>query len=321
MRSSVRVLLSLLPALVLMQFGCKAQPRQAKLLIFDALARQYETVFVADGALLSGAGAFSSVPKDSIGKLQGPFADLIGAVSNTDALKRLDMVAAGSAEVVAVGAKNFRPPAALGDVLSDFCYVLRMSPRFSGDLRRKGPGAQAATVNGSPVWAWKVRTGEPPQEIALYIAQPASGVVLMANDLKGLESTAEQILSARRGVGNLDALPDSQQILSSPVFGYRKYRHDASASSKQASGAMKVSSAAEVLLLFANMSSRALSVRYISGSASDRTAEKISAAARLPKFVPVAPTAWQTSVPLTGGEQIQEQLFTVMSLFGFGVYL
>lgn len=318
MWSSVRVPLLFMGALLSLQFGCKARSKDTKLPIFNALVREYETVFVADAALLSGSGVFSTLPRNSLGKLQAPFAYLMEVVSGNDHLQRHLL---GSAEVVAVGAKNFRPPAALGAVLSDLCYVLTLSRGFSGDIRRYGIGSQVATVNGWPVWSWTVRTGEPTSEITFFIAQPVPTLILIANDLKSLRSTAEHILSARPEGDALRALSDAREILSSPIFGYRRYRHDATGLSKQASGAMEVSLAAEALVLLANLRSHLISIRYLSASASDRTVEKLSGAGRLPKFIQTKPTMWQTAVPLLGSEQIQEQLFTAISLFGFGVYL
>ena len=104
-------------------------------------------------------------------------------------------------------------------------------------------------------------------------------------------------------------------------MGLQRYRHDASLSSRQASGAIEVDAAGEALYLSTNTALRVITIRYITTSESDRTAQKFSTGGRLPKFTEISSGTWQASVPVNEGEQIQEQLFMTLSLFGFGIYL
>ena len=89
------------------QYGCRPGAEETKYM-FSRLALEYESVFVADGALLSGTGSFSGISRESLRKLQVPFAGLIVLFLENTALKSQNLLRAGSVEFVAVGAKD--PP-------------------------------------------------------------------------------------------------------------------------------------------------------------------------------------------------------------------
>jgi hypothetical protein len=88
----------------------------------SALFSEFETVFYAKADLLSSSGGYKGLSEQSANSLRVPFADLLGALDSLG--KPISDEMLHDADAVLVGAKDFRPPAGLGAVRSQLCYVL-----------------------------------------------------------------------------------------------------------------------------------------------------------------------------------------------------
>ena len=288
------------------------------------LAQEYESVFVASGGLLSPQGSYEGIPTQLTGELRMPFAGLLVSLQQNEELRRSALLGLDGLQFAAVGAKDFRPPSGLGPVVASRCYILRLSSTRSIDISRHGPGRPVSGDGHPAIWTWEVHAeGSDPEPF--YVAQPSGNYVIIANDLKELErfvlrfavSPREAFPGNEPGAG----LPNFGATRSCPIWGYRAYRLEADISSKQASGALDVGAHAQALLFIADLTNSKASIRYVSSAELDDAPRRLQRSGRLPPFLPIGPRAWECTISLRSGRVSEEQLFTAISLFGFGLYL
>src|ERR1700686_1323982 len=77
---------------------------------------RFETVFYANADLLLSTGPYKQLSEQSANTLRLPFADLFGGLESLGAHASADLLS--KADAVLIGARDFRPPATLGDVQS-----------------------------------------------------------------------------------------------------------------------------------------------------------------------------------------------------------
>jgi hypothetical protein len=291
----------------------------------NMLGHEYETVFVADGTLLSSGLSHGRMAA----MLVMPFRDLIEAINQSDVISRLNLFGGRTVEYAAVGAKDFRPPGTrdgLGDVLSDTCHVLKLTRSGVVDVQRLRPGTPVAGVRGPWAWSWKVHVNDP-TAIMFYVSQPQSEYLLMGSDLKGLEKMHAWITSGpvrRRAAHGLVAdLPIREEIRRSPLWGYRAFRHDSDISSQQSSGLLGVGPGARTLVFFTSPRADTGWLEYTCAKGSGDRFTRDPRITRLLTFRGLSETAWQASVPIGHSEDETdlERLFVVISMFGFGIAL
>ncbi len=306
-----------------LQCSCHSQEKDNQVFITNLLVRQYESVIFAKGAILYSPSTFPKLPKEIFSKLQIPFADLLGAMGQDDVVSK-SLLSERNIEFVVVGAGNFHPPKGLGSVLADTCYVIKLSRAHSVDIQRHPPGVPVTGENGSSVW----RLARPTQSVApqFYISQPSAKYIVVANDLVQLRIVNDRITSSlllgrQEERDLLESIPNKEEMRQSPLWGYRSYHHTSSAASKQASGALDVDPSGVALVFFMNPQANSASIEYISLNDSDDTVSKFHASGTLPEFKHLRKGLWVTEVSLVSGRNIDEQMFTIISMFGFGIYL
>jgi len=123
-----------------------------------ALFNEFETVFFAKADVLISSGAYDHAPKSDIEILRFPFMELLEALKALGGNTSQEVVS--NSEAILVGAKDFRPPAGLGGVHSQRCYIVILRTPSKFNLRQHFHQAPSASVGGSPVWEWSAKLGE-----------------------------------------------------------------------------------------------------------------------------------------------------------------
>ena len=223
----------------------------------------------------------------------------------------------GTSTAILVGAEDFRPPEGLGAVRSSTCYVATFEQSIP-DLTALLQIRPTSTSNGLQTWRWSAPPSEGhPEPFLFYLSQLDSQQLVICSQLALLESVQ---VAFDRGIQ--ESVPDDAPV-SGPhgYWGYRRYRHVESGDAV-ASGLDAVSKSAEWLSFQVDpqQSLGILRLRASDGTAAERLA---SATANL-EFGPlnlVDGNTWEVRVPFAGNQAIGEQVFQIMSLFGFGIYL
>jgi len=131
-----------IPAVMLVAFllpGCArkatanaADQQRAATVMLD----HFETVFYANGDLLSGSSGYRGLSQQDANTLRAPFGYLLQGLDVLGKAASNEML--GSIGAALVGAKDFRgpsgPPPHLGDVQSQFCYVIVLRSQSTFDL-------------------------------------------------------------------------------------------------------------------------------------------------------------------------------------------
>ena len=288
----------------------------------STLFERFETVFYAKGDLLSGSDAYHQLSKQDADALRTPFGYLLGGLDSLGKRTSAEIVESG--EAVLVGAKDFRPPAGLGGVRSGLCYVVVLRSRSAFDLGKYFRQAPVAFAVGTPVWNWSARLGEfgegDPRPSSLYATQVAHSYLLVSNDLQELQTIAGRLASADEDRRMLTRIRDWEFVSQHRVWGYRRYRHSGVVD-RVAAGMSDVTPGAEALIFFVDLKKKAGVLRLLSSPVDEGTAAKINARAVLPRLKPRGVGVWETIIPLVGDEESFEQMFGIMGLFGFGIYL
>ena len=286
----------------------------------SVMVDQFETVFYANGDLLSGSGGYKGLSQQDANELRAPFGyllqglDVLGKPVSTEML--------GSADAALVGAKDFRgpggPPPHLGDVQSQFCYVIVLRSQSTFDLSKVASKSAAVSPAEASIWKWSAGGTEGhPEPHPFYAKQVARSYVLISNNLEDLHQVSAT-LSFNDHALNLSGIHDWESISRHEVWGYRTYRHS-EGENKDAAGTMNVMPDAQALAFFFDAKQKAGVLRLFSPTAG--TADKMNGTNLLSPFKATGSGAWETIIPLTGDQKSSDQMFVVMSWFGFGAYL
>jgi hypothetical protein len=291
----------------------------------SGLSRQFETVFYETSQFLSSSAAYDHLSAQETNNLQFPFVYLRGAL---DALKNhasADLLA--NSDAVLVGARDFHPPAGLGAVRSQRCYVAILKDGGGFDFRkylREGP---LFSDVGTPVWNWSASLGEfgegDPKPSSLYATQVGQSFVLVSNDVHELQTLAQQLASPGRNSETSNDIREWASVSKHEVWGYRRYRHVGIAD-PMAAGMADVTGSAEELIFFVQPDHKTLVLQLF---AEDQgTAERINAGMTKARIAwsPLGPSgtgSWDSTIRLSGDENSAELTFIVVGLFGFAVYL
>jgi hypothetical protein len=307
--------------LVFLSSGCTkhaanaADQQRAASAMFDL----FEAIFYVKSDLLSCPGGYKGLPQQDTNTLRAPFAYLLQGL---DALgKSASQEMLSSSDAALVGAKNFRPPAGstgLGDVQSQFCYVIVLGARSTFDLSKVASKSGVMSSAEGTAWKWSAKGTEGhPEPHVFFASQGAHSYVLISNNLDGLHAMAAK-LSAIDTAPTMSSIRDWESISQHEEWGYRVYRH-IEADSKDAAGTVDVTPDVQALAFFVHFKQKAGVLRLFSPTAG--TADKMNAARLLSPFKAAGTGAWETIIPLTGDRKSSDQLFVAMSWFGFGVYL
>lgn len=292
-----------------------AEQQRAASAVFD----QFETVFYARGDLLSGSGGYKRLSQQDANALRVPFANLLQGLDPLGRQASAEIL--GNADAALVGAKDFHapggPPPGLGGVQSRFCYVLVLGTRSTFEISRVGSKSGVMSSAEGAAWKWSAPPTEGhPQPYTFYATQVAHSYVLISNNLDDLHAMSAK-LSASDTAPNLSSIRDWESISQHEVWGYRRYRHDEG--NKVAAGTSEVMPDAQAVAFFADPKQKTGVLRLFSPTAG--TADKMNGTRILFPFKAAGSGAWETIIPLAGDQKTSDQMFAVMSLFGFGVYV
>jgi hypothetical protein len=277
----------------------------------SALGGRFETVFRSKADLLAAHGGFGKVRGDAVGSLQLPFANLIASVKPGILRAALSVM---------VGAKDFRSPVGLGAVGSTWCYLV--VPRSRDDvLARYIDGRKVDSSAGRVIWSWSRRLGEygegDPRASVLYAVESPGKYLLVSNDESELLAL-DAALGRPAASGGSDPLTQWQMAVGQDYWGYRRYRN-VGVADRSAAGLLDVAPTAETLGFVARTGTGHGIVRFSSTSPDDRTIERM--APRILTFRRTDRLSWEADVSLSGDARSVEQLFAVIGLLGFGIYL
>jgi hypothetical protein len=281
---------------------------------------QFETVFYAKGNLLSSSGGYERLSSAEANTLRAPFGSLLHGLDALGKPASSEML--GSTDAAFAGAKDFRPPGGpppnLGDVQSQFCYVIILKSGSTFDLGRIASKSAALSPVEASTWKWSAPGSEGhPKPHQFYGTQVAGSYVLISNDPDNLHQVSAQLSSNDRAL-NLSGMRDWESISQHEVWGYRAYRHS-ERENKDASGTVNVTPDAQALAFFFDPQKKAGVLQLFSPTAG--TADKMNGTHLLAPFKSTGSGTWETVVPMTEGQKSFDQMFVVMSWFGFGTYV
>ena len=291
----------------------------------SSLFEEFETVFYSKAELLSGFDAYRQLSKLEVTNLRFPFAYLQGALDSLDRPASADVLA--NSDAILVGAKDFLPPAGLGPVRSQRCYVAILKHRNSFVLAKYFRVPPVLSVAGMPIWSWSAKLGEfgedDQRSSSLYATQVGQSYVLIANDPKELQTIAQHLASTDVDAHRLTEIREWASVSHHDMWGYRRYRH-AGIVDPMAAGMADVTPTAENLIFFLNPAQKSAVLRLLASDES--TAEKINAEMVKTRitwspFRPTGAGAWETTISFSGDENSADRTFVVIGLFGFPVYL
>jgi len=281
------------------------------------LGDRFETVFYADAGLLTSTGGYKQLSKQTAAGLRMPFADLLAALESLGPHASAEVLS--KAEAILVGAKDFRPPAALGDVQSQFCYVVVLAAEDRSILAGTSKSPGVSEQEGS-VWRWAAKPTEGrPSPMWYYATQAGGSYLVITNNLEDLRVAAQTLATSKNGTSPPVSvgIREWETISHHELWGYRNY-HYSQPDNREAAGLSQIMPDAQALAFFADPSHRVGVLRLYSAAAD--TAYKINAKHLLPSLEQVSTGLWEANVSLSGGQTL-EQVANVMGLFGFAIYL
>ncbi len=282
----------------------------------SALLSEFETVFYARADLVTGSNGYKGLlQRGANGVLRLPFADLLGALDSLGKPAVHEIF--HDADAVAMGAKGFRAPSALGEVLSQRCYVVVLRSGSGFDLGRVISRSHVVSPAGRSTWKWLSKPTESrPHGETYYATQVAHSYLLISNDASDLRAIATRLPS--RDSRAAHDVPEWESSGRRALWGYRRYRQDESEDTDSV-GLTDVTPGARALSFYLDSEGVAGVLRLL--AADGGTAERMNANGRLPGLKRVSSDAWQTRISLSGAGASPEQMLFVMWLFGFGISL
>jgi hypothetical protein len=286
----------------------------------SVLAGRFETVFASDAALAAGIETPQGVPKNVARALSVPF-----ALAQYGAIAALGTSAAAQiwrgTRWVLVGAADFKAPngqSGLGDVRSRSTVVFVF--KHPGEIRLEEIADKTVlkrTPDGA-AWTWSAPT-EGHREPFVFVATQVSGSYLIISDS---EEDCRAIASVllRPDQSTFEPHPfNAGAAAQSKLVGYRRYTH--AETDKVAAATTEVSDDA-VSLGFV-LDEPSATVLFDLSAKTPRTADQLNAERLLPPLLlqNTESGRWAATIQLRNNGETMDQLFVVMSLFGFGVYL
>lgn len=290
-----------------------------KIFASSALSKRYETVFYSESQLVKGAVAVDGeLSQEAVNGLRVPFAYLLGGL---DALgmKHSTEVLDNTAGVL-IGAKNFRPPSGpthLGAVQFEFCYVLLLVEKGKFELNAAMRKCGSASLAGPSTWKWSTRGTEGhPEPWKFYATQVGRKFVLVGSSADEVSETKKILGDGRKGPTGLIQTNDIKTISQHATWGYRNISPDLNPIDPTYSSISGI----ENLIFFTDLKHGTGVFRL--RSLNSESIRKLNEGLKLPSLRLVRDGVWETTVSLHGkGEKMGEQMFQIMSLFGFGVFL
>jgi hypothetical protein len=301
---------------------CGATERDVQLRAQSALLDRFETVFFAKSEILSTATANGQLYEGDSSRLRTPFAYLIRALNSLDNSASNEILR--RSEAVLVGAKDFRAPAGLGAVHAKLCYVLLLRTGSGLDSRRYFNKSSPTTVSGINIWNWSADIGEfgegDRRSSSVFATQVADSYLVVANDIKDLTEIVGQLNSAKNISGSSDSMRGLDSVRQHELWGYRHYRHDEIVD-RTAAGMADVTPGTEALYFYVDVADKKAVLGILGSAGGAGTIKNINLADFLPALEERGAGTWESTISLAGNEKSYAQVFGVMGLFGFAIYL
>ena len=248
--------------------------------------------------------------------LRLPFFQLLLGLNTlgTDALTTLNNNYSG----VLVGAKGFKPPEGLGIFSSQDCYIGLLRPGrhsiIETDLNQSG----SQTIDGQKVWTWTVPPYEGyPYTTTYYIADIEHSYFVMGNDLTAFRATMRQL---SQGTEDDSKISDPDALSDKAYWAYRSLRWNKVKHDTDPAG--PASQMTTVVMKFtADFGTMTGQLEADSTDPDLQTDTKQLPASEIFHYERKAPGTWQATVPIAKDPTSTTALYTVASVFGFGVVL
>ncbi len=291
--------------------------QKARQEVLGVLSGRFETVFAADAGLAEGVETPHEVPRDVARVLGAPFAVVRYGLGSLGAAYASRIWHDSS--WVLIGATDFQLPpgeATGGDVRSRSTAVFLL--KHSGALMSFAGGVSPVlkrTGDGT-AWTWTSPPSEGHPTPFAFVAMEIRGPYLVVSD----NQHDCQMVTAELSQPDLkppapDGL-DAVAFAKSRLFGYRRYKHG---EENRDSAGMSVISEDATGLEF-SFDGKAPRAELDLVGRNSQTADRINEARLLPALRMSSPGRWSTTIRLDRDSDAVEELFAVLSLFGFGVY-
>jgi hypothetical protein len=292
--------------------------QRAREQVLVVLMSRFETVFAADSGLASATEAPHELSKSVTRALSAPFAEMqygIASLGQPYANRIWH-----DTSWVLLGAADFQAPngeTGLGDVRARKTAVFLL----------KHPGALWSFANGaSPVmkrtsdgaaWTWQSPPSEGHPTPFVFVATELPGPYLVISDnQRDCQFVASDLMRPETPDSKPEPF-DMTTFTKSRLFGYRRYAHNEK--NTDAAG-MSVVSEDAIALEFAFDGKSPRGELDLFGRTS-QTADRINTMRLLPSLRMSTPGRWTTTIRLDRDSDALNELFAVLSLFGFGVYV
>jgi len=286
------------------------------------LFQRFESLAYSKPGLLTGSKPYDALPSQVAKPLQFPFYILTGglnALGNQAANKVLE-----NADSVFVGVKDFRPPAGLGPVRSQNCFVIVLKNGSDLELRNFFGRLPVSSETGVPVWKWSAKLGEfgelDAKASSLYAAKVMPSYLLVSNNLEELQALAKRLNTSDDVTQVLGELRDWDSVRQHEMWGYRRYRHDG-VDNLVAAGMDRVDQAARALVFLFDREKNNFTLWVFVVPGEEGTIARINASGLFGRMKSRGGGRWERVVPLGNDLETLEQVATVMAMLGFGFYV
>jgi hypothetical protein len=288
----------------------------------SALFERFETVFFAKSEILYTPEANAQLSAGDAGRLRTPFGYLMRALDSLQDSASAEILASSSA--VLVGAKDFRAPTGLGAVHSKLCYIVILGKSSDLDTRKYFNKLLTTATAGLNIWNWSADLREfgegDSRPSSLFATQISRSYLIVSNDIAELTEIAGQLNSPKNNPKILEAMHGWGSVNQHEFWGYRRYRHNGIVD-RTAAGMTEVTPGTEALFFYLDTTQKRAVVGVLGSPNVAATAKNINATGGLPRLAQRGPGRWESVIPLSGTEKSYDQVFGVMGLFGFAIYL
>jgi hypothetical protein len=288
----------------------------------SVLFPQFESVgYAATDVLSRFTSSGPNAPKNGADQtlpisLRLPFIQLLIGLHflGPDALTKLNTNYSG----VLVGAKGFKPPEGLGMFSSQDCYIGLLRPGGKSIVEAYLNQSGSQTIDGQKVWTWTAPPYEGyPYTTTYYIADIEHSYFVMGNDLTAFRATMRQL---SQGTEDDSKISDPDALSDKAYWAYRSLRWNKVKHDTDTAG--PASQMTTVVMKFtADFGTMTGQLEADSTDPDLKNDPKQLPASQIFNYQRKAPGIWLATVPIAADPNSTTALYTVASVFGFGVVL
>jgi hypothetical protein len=286
------------------------------------LFKNFETVVHSTPALIS-----KTRPESVASYERVAFNYMLAGLEALDK-RALPAVLAHSEEIL-VGSKDFLPPDGLGMTRSTRCYVIVLRKTGSLDFSKY---FKPTAASASSIWNWSAVLGEfgdsvksDPLASTLFSTQIAHSYILICNSEDVLEQVSRGMVSVSDDAEVLRGIYRWEDVRTRAFWCYRHYTNSKPQFIDRMifRGTNQIAEAKddEAFFLFVDTKRKTGLFRISTRAANDHTARNINTFGKIPPLKPAGPMLWETEFPLEEVGPFPESAYTVLWLFGWGVFV